>query len=365
MSKVKYWVKKSIAMRKKRQAIKLRIKEVQEQYDNLPEKIELTKTQEKEIIDFYKKLTGIKVPLIWHKYYYSKTGRYAKEYLPESLYRYDLVGRANAFDYRNAYVDKNMLEVFLPGIRFPKPVVKNMNGYFYVNGQPVTEAEAARHIHNIDNVIIKPTLQRHGEGVRKLKVENGITNIDGKTVEQMFKVYKKNFIIQECVRQHERIAALNPSSLNTIRIVTYRSGMEIIVLFSSIRIGRMGCEVDNLASGGLSVVVHPDGTLGKTAYTLNNESSREKTDTGITLDGYLLPGFDKAIELVKNLHFKLPFFDIVGWDISVDQEEEPVVIEWNARTELSQLAYGPAFGENTERIIKELWPRENTRNPFW
>jgi D-alanine-D-alanine ligase-like ATP-grasp enzyme len=47
-------------------------------------------------------------------------------------------------------------------------------------------------------------------------------------------------------------------------------------------------------------------------------------------------------------------------DIAIDEEGDPVIIEWNANPGLSQSAYGPGFGKYTERILRELWPRKNT-----
>lgn len=334
-------------------------------YKALPEKKRLTVEQKREIQSFYKGLIGKRVPLMWHQYFYSRTGIYAKEYLPTTLYRTDLVDKANIYAYREAYVDKNMLDRLLPNVKHPRALLKNMNGYYYIDGQAVSEEEAVSRFQNIDKAIIKPTLSSHGVGVQKLIVKDGITNVDGKTVLQLFHEYKKDFAIQEFMQQHERLAALNPSSVNTIRILTYRSGMEVILLYAVIRIGRMGMDIDNESSGGISTRINEDGTLGKYAYGDANDGKWERTETGIVLEGYQLPSIPKAIETVKQCHLQLPFFNLIGWDVSIDTEGDPVIIEWNARTELSQSAYGPAFGEYTERIIKELWPRPNTHDMHW
>lgn len=366
MSKIKYFIKSAYWQGKKRRYMRACVRRAQNQYDQLVEKKDLTEEQKKEVVDYYEKLIGVKVPLVWHQYYFAKTGKFAKELIPGTL-REDLIAKANQVDYRNAYADKNMLDVYLPGVCMPKSILKNLNGYFYMDGEPITREEAIQRLQNIDIAIIKPSLECEGIGVHKLKVENGITNINGMTLDQLFRdeYGDKNFIIQEWVEQHERLADLNPSSLNTIRTVTFRLGMEILVLFSSIRIGRKGSEIDNLNAGGISAVVNSDGTLGEYGYLSDNESCRKTTDSGVVLDGYQIPSYDKAIDFVKNLHYKLPFFDLIGWDIAINKNGEPVIIEWNVRPGFSQLSYGPAFGENTERIIKILWPRENTRNAFW
>ena len=44
----------------------------------------------------------------------------------------------------------------------------------------------------------------------------------------------------------------------------------------------------------------------------------------------------------------MPYFNLIGWDISVDKNGNPAMIEWNRAAELSQVAHGPAFGEYTE-----------------
>ena len=89
----------------------------------------------------------------------------------------------------------------------------------------------------------------------------------------------------------------------------------------------------------------------------------EKTDSGVVLDGYQLPSYDKAIAFVKEMHGYLPFFNLVGWDIAIQENGEPIMIEWNARPGLSQSAFCSGMGDYTERIIRELWPRKNTRHP--
>ena len=235
-----------------------------------------------------------------------------------------------------------------------------MNGYYYYEGKPVSEKEAIELCQNMDGVIIKPTMEMQGNGVKLLKVINGKTNVNDLTIGELFKQYKRNFLIQERVRQHKDIAALNPTSVNTMRILTYRSGMAVLIIYSVIRIGRSGQVIDNQCAGGISTAITKDGKLGKAAFGGYTEDNILVTDTGITLDGYQLPSYDKAIEFVKRLHMKLPYFNIIGWDVSIEDNGDPILIEYNTNPGLSQSAFCSGMGENTERIIRELWPRRNT-----
>ena len=325
----------------------------------------LTREQKDEIQSFYKKMIGKKIDLDTHRYFYSRTGVFSKEYVPFYLYHIDLIGKANKMSYRDALADKNMCDVLFPGAKRPRTILKNINGYFYMDGEPVSKEEAVRRCQNLQNMLIKPSLELQGSGVAALEVKDGITSIGGKTIEQVFDQYDRNYLIQERVKQHERMSALNPTSVNTLRVLTYRSEMEILVMYTVVRIGKAGSVIDNQSAGGISTSVDEQGRLGKIAYGGFSTDNILETDTGIKLEGYQVPSYDKVIETVKRLHYNLPFFDLVGWDMAVDEAGDPVLIEWNANTGLSQSAYGPGFGKYTERVFKELWPRPNQTNEYW
>ena len=325
----------------------------------------LTKSQEKEIRDYFRERTGKKISLLWHRYFYARNGIYSKEYLPTGLYKISLLYRANRHGYRDAYADKNMADRYLKGVAHPEVLVKNMNGYFYAGDQAISREAALECCRNLEDGLIKPSLATHGNGVRRLVVHDGQTNIDGMTLAQLFDHYGKNWCIQRFIRQHSRLAALNPTSVNTIRVLTYRSGMEILVPYAVIRIGRAGQEIDNQSAGGISALIHPDGRLDRYAYGAPGVDKVEQTDVGVRLEGYEIPHYASVIETVKRLHLSLPFFNLVGWDMSVRDDGTPLLVEWNVCTELSQTAAGPAFGAYTDRILRELYLRPNELNPRW
>jgi hypothetical protein len=67
-----------------------------------------------------------------------------------------------------------------------------------------------------------------------------------------------------------------------------------------------------------------------------------------------------VLDFVKDLHLRLPYFRLIGWDVSVDVNGEPTMIEWNRSADLSQVAHGPAFGDYTEEIIAKALSERNT-----
>lgn len=323
----------------------------------------LTKEQKKEIQDFYVDAIGKKVPLYMHEYFYSRNGIFSKYYIPSTLYLADLLPKANNHSLSSFYSDKNFIELLFPSENIVHSILKNINGYYYYEDEPVSEEDAILRCQDMKEVIIKPSRESKGNGVQLISVKGGVTDKDGKTIDRLFKEYKKNFLIQNRVRQHKDMAALNPSSLNTLRILTYRSGMEVLIIYSVVRIGRLNQVIDNQSAGGLSTTISSEGKLGKFSFGKVGSDNIEKTDTGIPLEGYQIPSFDKAIEFVKRLHYRLPFFNIIGWDVAIEENGEPILIEFNTKPGLSQSAFGSGMGEYTERIIRELWPRPNTWFP--
>lgn len=337
------------------------IRQINNSYQKLPHKVELTKEQEQEIQDYWKSLVGYKIPTDWHRYFYARTGLYSVKYIPTSLYRLELTGRLNQLPWCVPFSDKNLNDIVLPTMKQPHTYLKNRNGYFYVENKAVSLDEAVSKCGNVGDVIIKPTLSSHGSGVKKLHIQNGIVDDKGTKLKDLLVKYGKDFLIQDLVKQHTAMNALNPDSINTIRIVTYRKGMDVFVLYAAIRIGRKGQAIDNESAGGISTKINTDGTLCKWAYGAPGQDKIELTDSGIKLEGYQVPSFEKAVDVVKEQHLNLPFQDLVGWDICIDADGEPVMLEWNTTPELSQSAVGPAFGDYTEMVIKDAMGRPNSR----
>ena len=323
----------------------------------------LTKGQEADIKAFFKKHFGREVPTYWHQYLYSRNGVYSEKYIPASIYNSELIYRLNKYQFRHAYVDKGFYDTLFPDINRPKTIVKNVNGYYYDEHNALTPEEAVERCSNLKEAIIKPTLEgTWGQGVKLIRTENGMIPSLNCSIQDLFKKYRRSFIIQERFEQHEIIANLNPTSLNTLRVMSYRRGNEIVILYAVIRIGRINQVVDNETAGGIKADIDlQTGRIKGVAFGSPKEPLMPKTDVGTVLDGYQMPCFPKVLSLVKEMHLRLPYFNLIGWDMSVDKDGNPALIEWNRAAELSQVAHGPAFGEYTEEILSIVKSRINTR----
>ena len=65
-------------------------------------------------------------------------------------------------------------------------------------------------------------------------------------------------------------------------------------------------------------------------------------------------------ELVIKACRMVPHFRMVAWDVSVLENGEPVLIEANlydGQLDSHQIHNGPLFGENTEKIMREVFDK--------
>lgn len=137
----------------------------------------LSKGQVADIKSYFIKHFGREIPTYWHQYLYSRNGVYSEKYIPASIYNSEIIYRLNKFQFRHAYVDKGFYDTLFPDINRPKTIVKNVNGYYYDDSNPLTLEEAVERCANLDGAIIKPTLEgTWGQGVKLIQTENGVVS---------------------------------------------------------------------------------------------------------------------------------------------------------------------------------------------
>lgn len=315
----------------------------------------LTPEQYRLVKQYYEKNFQRKIPLLWHEYYYSMTNIFDVRFLPDGIFYPYILPNLNDQLIERGYLDKNHYEQIFPNVLQPSTILKNINGYYYKNGESITEQEAVDICSDLDVAIIKPTLDTfQGWNVRRFSSSKGKTSVDDCSVKDLFCKYGRNFIVQEAIEQHSVMASLNKTSVNTIRIVTLRRGDEIIPLSSIVRIGRAGSVVDNGHAGGYCCGIEKDGRLKERGYICQIGESRTCTDMGTSFRDVRIPLFSDIVELSKRLHLQLPYLNLIGWDFCVDSQNRIVLIEFNATPsiDIMQLCNGPFFKEYTDEMLQ-------------
>lgn len=295
----------------------------------------------------------------WHRFFKSATGEFHKDYIPLDIFRPLIEPNLNRKIYWPALLDKNLTSNLFKEFNQPKTVIKNINGFYYINDKLETETLAIENCNKTQSAfIIKPTVDSgKGKMVKKFTVENDNTSIDNLKLIDVFKLYKKDFIVQQVVKQSAKLSALNASTLNTIRIVSYLNKDGVVcILTTYLRIGKPGSDTDNISIGGIACAIRDDGFLHPKGYTNRAGGGKitlTKTPSGIVLNDYQIPNYSGVIKMVKEMHPIVPLFKIISWDVGIDVNDMPILIEYNTfyQNLNMQMFTGPLFGECTDEIL--------------
>ena len=326
--------------------------------------VTLTEEQKNKIDNFYKKNYGKTIPYNWHRLYQSYTGNFDEKYFPEFLYIPYFERIMNPKEFVKVFEDKSMVGLLTSGtdIIYPKIYISAVNGIIRDENSDIISLEKA--IENINffkykKLFIKPCVDScSGEGCKVLNLENGIDISSNQNLKDILIEYKGNFLIQECIENHESLKKLHPESINTFRVMTYVWNKKINYCPIILRIGQGKSNVDNAHAGGMFVGVKNDGQFCDTAFTEFQTRYTKHPDSGIIFSEYKIPYMKKIIDSAIKLHSKVPQLGIISWDLTLGKNGEVILIESNiggGSIWLAQIAHGCGiFEENTASILQYL-----------
>lgn len=328
---------------------------------------ELTLEEKQEINNFWAEY-GIRInDYSWHRMYYHATGKHDPSFIPDSVAGIIVYQYYNDKRYEATWRDKNMFSRLLPDVPMPNTVCKYIRDRFYFDGKyaglDALEA-SANHIfsyvqtHNCELIFKTSRETGFGKGVKKYSFDS---------VEKVKTVLKDwmlthDFIVQECVIQHKTFAEFNKSSCNMMRVYSWRHGNEVDILFATVRAGIEGSITDVSFVNGEEQVclvgISPDGVFADKMIDQNGRVIRSLPA------GVHVPSWDKIQGIIKANHLLVDNFDIIGWDFTVDSNENPICFEWNIQwpgTVLYQYVNGPLWRDKTKDVLSFLKDKKNQR----
>ena len=315
----------------------------------------------KNVIRPYWKQFGVRPQKAWAKYIYGLTGSLDPRYVSDAVHHRYVIPYFDNVSYFHAFEDKNMYSLLFPGVNRPVTVFKRMDREFYNDDlTPISREEALSRLRKDGQYIAKPSTDTgSGNGIQFFSGADGMEAIQ-KHLDH-FGPY--DYIVQEIVRQHPDLAAFNPSSVNTIRMVTMVFQGQASILSAILRVGHAGSRVDNISKGGYQAVIRPDGTLAKEAYTHfdGKDATALCSDTGKAFEGAAIPAWDKLSRTVLDMAARLPHLKLIGWDMSVDEAGNVVLIEFNGHFAQNQENCGPTFGDRTEEVLTAVFGKGKGR----
>lgn len=286
--------------------------------------------------------------------YSSAKGEVDLNYVPDVLYSFPLRHILNNTRYDIYYDDKNSFDFRLRdhGHLFPKTLFRKICGVYYDNKyQYVSNIRDYLVKLDVESLVIKEAVDSTGgKGVcffKKNPIHGGFANEEGVELE----VWMRNrcdLVAQVLAKQNSFFTELNPSSVNTIRVVTYRSVKDerIYIAQSMVRAGSAGSVVDNWHSGGLIIGIDNNGCLHAFGY---DEDFNRKP---VAKAGCIIPQLNEVYEKAKSIAASQFYHRILAFDFYIDIDDDVKLLEINYdAAPWLQLILPPLFGEHAGEVI--------------
>lgn len=331
-------------------------------YKSIPSKRHLSPALVRKHRDLWKSLGSRPNPK-WLYVYNSVIGSEDERFITEKDFYNKVEPVLNNRAFSDAYADKNSYHRFLRKELLPSVYLRNIEGIYY------NEAYQLVNLPDDINDLMPPGVSRliakaavdsgGGRGVelfeqydKSWKNGSGIQLTSG----YLEAAFGKNFLLQEYIFQDQFYGRFNSSSVNTIRLLTYRSVTtgRIVPLQAVFRIGKPGSVVDNLASGGIACGISQGGILND--YGVYKKGDKASSSSGILFrDTGRLKKFDEIIAVGLEVAGQYYFQRLLGLDLAVDNAGNVRVIEINNRNNeinFFQMNNGPLFREYTQEVIE-------------
>ncbi len=277
-------------------------------------------------------------------------------YIPNGMWFDDILCHYNNLVECRILGHKSIQPLLVPSLKTPETVIQSAYGVFYDNQfNPLTDEQICQRIRSAGHVIVKESaLSSGGQGITFIEPET----VKDEEILQILKSRKEDCIIQKILKQHKVLNDIHAKSVNTIRFVTFFHKNEVHILSAVLRMGSGDAKVDNIGKGGYACRVHEDGRLDENA--VSRAASWSTVHPGGAVFGdIVLPNYGEIVKAVKEAARKVPFFKILGWDIAIDENGEPVFIEYNVRPEQNQKTCGPTFGDMTDEVLAEVFAKKS------
>jgi len=150
-----------------------------------------------------------------------------------------------------------------------------------------------------------------------------------------------DWLVEEYFEQHPVLSAINPTSVNTIRIWVIDRGREgHQALTAYLRIGRGNMFVDNASSGGIVASIDLASGLLRAAQDAHAEHDvyRSHPDHGAPIEDVALPYWSDVIQVAKRALSVFPGTRFAGLDVAIGPSG-PVIVELNVSPDREGAAF--------------------------
>ncbi|EIM72920.1 hypothetical protein A3SI_18999 [Nitritalea halalkaliphila LW7] len=285
----------------------------------------------------------------WLYMYTAVSGAFQEGWIPDNYYGKVVVpalkGNYGAVGDYNALTSRLLDSSLFPDLGY------YTNGLWLLPDYTVlSEKQFIRHLREqCEKVVFKLDSSKQGRGIYFFDS----SAINGEEIKKL-----GNGVFQSYIQQHDFFNEIMENSVATIRLTSVTSDTgEVSVRSCFLRVGRREDTHIHTTSNIKLPVDLADGKLGKFGFSPRWLEIEKHPDTGFVFENQYIPNFHSMVSTVMELHRKVPFVRIIGWDLTVDQSGQPQVMEWNGGHNgiyFTEAVQGPGF---IGLGLEELWKK--------
>ncbi|MCW5717665.1 MAG: hypothetical protein KIS68_07525 [Bauldia sp.] len=291
----------------------------------------------------------------WLKVYAAAAGGFRDGWIPDNYYGRIVIRRIDG-RYRSAADAKTFINRVLHSPNVPD-VAYVVRGLFYDRDFRLLAAGQLRDVLFADarKVIFKPEITARGRSFEEITAET----LDAEKFRRA-----RHGVFQRYVQQHPFFDEMTTGSATTLRLTTAIDNLGAVgVRAGYLRIARQG-DRNVRSESALRVAVDlPAGRLANAGYMPDWAKVERHPDSGFAFSGQEMPAIRDATSLVVGLHGSFPQLSCIGWDICIDADGVPQILEWNTShndIKFSEAMTGPCFADlGWERLWQEPEPRRS------
>jgi len=205
-------------------------------------------------------------------------------------------------------------------------------GREWIDVRESTAAELESFVRRNGTVMAKRIDGMSGAGIEK-HLASDITDFDAFRQRLLA---QDQYLVETFLTQHPMMASLSPTSVNSLRMITFFDGADVHVMEAVLRMGN-GADVDNYGRGGMYTVI--DEKTGVAHYGAFDKYANTFTAhpiSGTPIVGFQVPLYDEVLATLDAVSRVVPQIPYVGWDVAIG-EHGPVIIEGNYNTGVFQM----------------------------
>lgn len=285
-------------------------------------------------------ILGDKKYASWLYVYSAITGGFKEGWIPDNFYGSVIVPKLTGH-YSELSKLKSISDIFFDHNAFPD-LASHTNGIFLNKNYkfiPNIELEDLL-FKEQDNIVFKVDRSLQGKGIHFFDRENF----------NIAKIKKLgNGIFQRKIDQHDIFKKFTDNSVATLRITTVINNLgEASARASYLRLGS-GSETHIQSKSHIRIPIDmQSGEFSKIAYLPNWCTISEHPISKLSFAGNFIPRFDECVALVSDLHTEIPFMRSIGWDVTIDINDNILIMEWNSGhndVKFSEATQGPCFSD--------------------